>query len=94
MPDPFYPSVDFVFIENHLRASGKVLDVLEVGKTKTFVLEGNQAIHKRLLVVRQIQPDQVCYEQAVYLAAKFKFIGALLSWYESNRNWKEGAYIV
>lgn len=94
MPDPFYPSVDFGFIEEHLKATGKFEGYFSVGNTTTFILTGNQAIFKRTIYIRQLQPGQVCYEQASGLAARFGFIGSLMKWLEENRHWKEGAYIV
>lgn len=94
MPDTFYPSVDFSFIEQHLKKTGKFEGYFSVGQTKTFVLKGNQAIHKRTIRIRELSPSMVCYEQATGLAARFGFIGDLLDWLEENKKWKEGAYIV
>lgn len=94
MPDPFYPSVDFSFIDEHLKSTEKFEGYFTVGQTTTFVLKGNQAIFKRTIVIREVLPGQVCYEQATGLAARFGFIGSLLLWLEINRNWKEGAYVV
>lgn len=93
MPDSYYPSVDFSFIEQHLQNTKKFTGYITVGQTKVFVLTGSQAIHKRTIRIRELNPGQVCYEQATGLAARFGFMGALLEWYELNRNWKEGAYI-
>ncbi len=93
MPDPFYPTVDFSFIEKHLIDTQKFEGYITVGKTKTFVLKGSQAIHKRTIRIRELDEGQVCYEQASGLAARFGFMGALLDWFVSNKNWKEGAYI-
>ncbi len=94
MPDPHYPSVDFGFIENSLNATGKFDGHFTVGATTTFILSGNKAIFKRSIYVRQLDPGQVCYEQASGLAARFNFLGSLLAWLEENRHWKDGAYIV
>jgi hypothetical protein len=94
MPDPYYPSVDFSFIEQHLKDTGKFEGYFSVGQTKTFVLKGNKAIHKRTIRIRELSPGKVCYEQATGLAARFGFMGALLAWFEANKNWKEGAYKV
>ncbi|MDZ4072987.1 MAG: hypothetical protein U1C70_14285 [Sediminibacterium sp.] len=93
MPDPFYPSVDLSFIEHHLVQTGKFAGHYIVGQTITFVLNGPQAIHKRSILIRQLTPGQVCYEQATGLAARFGFMGALLAWLDTNRNWREGAYV-
>ncbi len=93
MPDPYYPSVDFDFIKDHLIATGQIEDFFTVGSTTTFVLKGTKAIFKRTIYIRELWPGQVCYEQATGLAIKHKFIGSLMDWLEFNRRWKEGAYI-
>lgn len=96
MPDSHYPSVDIAFIIEHVSASGKLVadGVVKIGNTTTFVVAGPQAIYKRSILIRELTPGQVCFEQATGLAFKFLFMGALLEWLEKNRNWKEGAYIV
>jgi hypothetical protein len=94
MPDPFYPSVDFNYIEQQLKNTGKFEGYFSIGQTKTFVIKGNQAIHKRTIRIRELIAGQVCYEQTTGLAARFGFMGALLEWLEKNRDWKEGAYAV
>lgn len=93
MPDLYYPSVDFDFIATQLKNTNKFEGYFSVGSTKTFVLSGIQAIHKRSIHIRELSPGQVCYEQATGLAARFKFMGALLTWFEQNRDWKDGAYV-
>ncbi|QEC68569.1 hypothetical protein FRZ67_15100 [Panacibacter ginsenosidivorans] len=96
MPDTFYPSVDMDFIETHMKTMGKLAKdgIVKVGTTTTFIIEGTQAIYKRSILIRELEPGQVCFEQATGLAARFGFMGALLEWLETNQNWKEGAYIV
>lgn len=96
MPDSHYPSIDIKFIEEHVIASGKLVKdgVLKIGSTTTYIVEGTQAIYKRSILVRELIPGQVCFEQATGLAFRFSFMGALLEWLERNRDWKEGAYIV
>jgi len=96
MPDNHYPSIDIEFIEEHVIASGKLVKdgVLKIGSTTTYVVDGTQAIYKRSILVRELIPGQVCFEQATGLAFRFSFMGALLEWLERNRDWKEGAYIV
>lgn len=93
MPDSFYPSVDFDFIKEKLLETGKIEGHFTVGNTVTFISSGNKAIHKRSIMIRLLYENQVCYEQATGLSARFGFIGALLQWYIKNRNWKEGGYI-
>lgn len=96
MADPHYPSVDIDFIQEKVIASEKLAEdgILKVGNTTAFILEGNNAVHKRTILIRELQPGQVCFEQATALAIKFSFLGNLLTWLEDKRNWKEGAYIV
>lgn len=96
MPDIYYPSVDLEFIVEHVKASRKLAKdgIVRFGSTTTFIVEGPQAIYKRSTLVRELEPGQVCFEQATGLALKFSFLGQLLEWLEANRNWKEGAYIV
>lgn len=95
MPDLFYPSVDIDFIIEYATASGRLAEdgIINVGSTTTFVVKGNQAIYKRSTLVRELEPGQVCLEQATSLALKFSFLGQLLEWLELNRGWKEGAYV-
>lgn len=96
MPDSYYPSIDIDFIKERIIASGKLVKdgIFKFGTTTTFVVDGPQAIYKRSTLVRELEPGQVCLEQATGLAFKFSFMGALIEWLEKNRDWKEGAFIV
>lgn len=96
MPDSHYPSVDIQFIKDQIIATGKLEPdgIIQFGQTTTFVVAGKQAIYKRSILIRNIGDDQICYEHATGLAIKFAFIGILMDWFEANRNWKEGGYIV
>lgn len=96
MPDSHYPSIDIGFIEEHIIASGKLSHdgIVKFGSTTTFVVEGQQAVYKRSILIRELEPGQVCLEQATALALRFSFLGLLIEWLVTNRNWKEGAYIV
>jgi len=96
MNDSFYPTIDIAFIEQRILHSGKVIadSKVHVGSTTTFILTGSQAIHKRHIFIREIAPGQISYEQATGLAIRLSFIGSLITWMETNRHWKEGAYIV
>lgn len=96
MPDPHYPSVDLDFILDHVNASGKLAHggIVKFGSTTTLVVDGPQAIYKRSTLIRELEPGQICLEQATAVALKFSFLGQLLEWLVTNRNWKEGAYIV
>lgn len=98
MSQKSYPSVDIQFIEENVVASGLLEDggILKIGSTTSFIKKGNsnKAVYKRTTLVRELEPGQICFEQAMALALKFDFLGALLEWFEENRDWKEGAYIV
>lgn len=96
MSDIFYPTVDIQFLETQIIASGRVIpqSKIHVGSTTTFMLIGTQAFYKRLILIRELTPNQVSYEQASGLAIRIGFIGNLMDWLEKNKNWKEGAYIV
>lgn len=95
MPDTFYPSVDINFIVEQVKASNKLAPhgIVKFGSTTTFVTVGAQAIYKRSTFVRELEPGHVCLEQATALAFKFDFLSPLLEWLETNKYWKEGAYI-
>ena len=96
MPDQHYPSVDLDFIIDHVKASGKLAHggIAKFGSTTTFIIDGPQAIYKRSTLIRELEPGQICLEQATAMALKFSFLGKLIEWLVANRNWKEGAYIV
>lgn len=96
MPDQHYPSVDLDFILEHVNASGKLAHegIVKFGSTTTLVIEGAQAVYKRSTLIRELEPGQISLEQATAVALKFSFLGPLLEWLVTNRNWKEGAYIV
>ena len=96
MPDLFYPSVDIDFIIDHVKASGKLADdgIVNFGSTTTLVVGGSQAIYKRSILIRELEPGQICLEQATAVALRFSFLGQLLEWLVTKRNWKEGAFIV
>ncbi len=95
MPDSHYPSIDISFIEKYIIASHKLESdgIVKIGSTTTYVVKGHQAIYKRSTLIRELVPGQVCLEQATALALKFSFLGHLIEWLVSNRNWKEGSYI-
>ncbi|WP_152267034.1 hypothetical protein [Agriterribacter humi] len=96
MPENYHPSVDLDFIEKQLINSGRLAPggIVKIGSTTTYVIQGNQAIYKRSIYIRELTPGQVCFEQATGLAIRFSFMGALLEWLHEERNWKEGDYVV
>jgi hypothetical protein len=95
MGDSHYPTVNTDFIIESIIRSGKVVpeSQLRVGNSITFVLTGNKALHKRLVKMREID-GAINYIQATGLAVMFGFMGDLLKWCQTNKNWKEGGYFV
>lgn len=96
MSGTFYPSVDIDFIEKHIKASGRLAPngIKKFDSTTFYILNGSQAIYKRIILVQELPQGQVCLEQATALAFKFSFLTSLIEWLEKNRSWKEGAYII
>lgn len=96
MPDQHYPTVDIDFIISHINTSGKLAHggIVKFGSTTTLVVDGPQAIYKRSILIRELEPGQICLEQATAVSLRFLFLGQLLEWLVTKRNWKEGAYIV
>jgi hypothetical protein len=96
MPDLHYPTIEIDFIIAHVMVSGKLAEagVVKFGSTTVLVIDGVQAIHKRSILIREIEPRQITLEQATAVAIRFLFLGQLLEWLVANRNWKEGAYII
>lgn len=93
MGDSHYPSVDTEFIIENLKKSSKIDNTTQrvIGSTISFMINGNQALHKRMIIIRE-NNGQINFEQASSLAIRFSFMGELLKWLESNRNYKEGGY--
>lgn len=97
MSDSFYPTISIEFIETSLLKSPKIVpnSKIKIGDSTAFVTIGeNKAMAKRLIILRELQPNEICYLQATALAARYGFMSGLLNWLEQNRNWKDGAYIV
>lgn len=92
MSDPHYPTIDLQFLEQCAEACGKIQGTVKIGDTVAFVLEGDKALHKRFIVVRQLEANQITFENATGLAIRLNFMGKLLAWLETNKGWKDGAY--
>lgn len=89
-----YPTVDRTFIEQQIRKNNNFLDSLTIGSTTAYIMVGNKPVMKRTHILRELEPGIVDYYSATGLAIKLGFMGALLEWFEQNKNWKDGAYIV
>ena len=96
MPDNHYPRTDVSFIIENLLACDKINPNSQTSVGNHFVtfMEVGHGPMRRKLVTINVFNGEVLYEQATYLAARFQFMGNLLTWLEKNKNWKEGAYIV
>lgn len=95
MSDSHYPLVDAKFFIEKLLESEKIDSDshIVVGNTHTFNLKGNKPLHKKLILVREID-GEINFMQATGLASLYGFMRQLLDWYEANKDWKEGAYVV
>ena len=67
---------------------------LSLAQQPLLLLRDNRQFTKEVFLFRELEPGQVCLEQATALALRFSFLGLLIEWLVTNRNWKEGAYIV
>lgn len=96
MVDAYHPSVSVGFIIDSILKSGKVIDgsMDRVGNTTSFVTINGSNMYRRLVLVTEIEEGEVNFEQATALAFRFGFAGNLLQWLETEKQWKEGAYIV
>lgn len=95
MSDPHYPLVDIEFMKHQVLASGKLAKggIVKIRETTIFILAGQQAINKRIIMVRELGVGEIGLEQATGVAFRFTFLNPLFEWLEINKNWKEGGYI-
>lgn len=91
-----YPLVKADFFIKCLLKSKKIDSSTyeKIGKRTHFVLlKGNKAYHKKAIIVQEVEEGEINFMQATGLAAIHGFMGDLLSWYKTEKNWSEGAYI-
>lgn len=93
-PGSAYPSVDKTFLLSLISRTNRFENPIVVGKSTALVVKGSQPIYKRTTILREIESGQITFEQATGLAIKHGFMADLLDWFEQNRNWKDGGYIV
>ena len=95
MPETQHPSCSTQFLIDRILASGNVVpeSYRRVGNSISFLLTGDKPVHKALISFREID-GEVNFIQSTALAILHGFMGDLLVWYEENKNWKEGGYIV
>lgn len=90
------PTADLDFVITNILQCDKILPEsrMNIGSnTITFVIKGIKPMHKRFVVINH-KNGVINFNQATALAIRFQFMGDLLKWFEENRSWKEGAYIV
>lgn len=93
MGDDFLPKIAVADLMNIIRSSEKVLGELKVGSTTAIILKGNKYIGKRTISFRD-DILEIDYEYAVALAHKAGQLSVCMQWFEDNKNFKEGGYIV
>lgn len=97
MADPHYPTVDKDFFINLIERHPKVMpdSKIEVGRTISYTMIGNRALHRRNIVIRETKEGGYPFEIATSVGIKLgtEFMGELLNWWAENKKWKDGAYI-
>lgn len=93
MADEFLPKISIEAFKAIIMESDKVLGEIRVGSTTAIVLKGNKFIGKRMISLRDDIPE-IDYEYAVAQAHKAGQLSACMQWFEDNKNFKEGGYIV
>lgn len=92
----YHPSIDKDFIICKILECPKIdpNSQLSVGNSITFLLKGNKPIHKRQVMIRYDNNNEVPFDKAMALAIKHSFIPELLFWLEENKSWKQGNYFI
>ena len=91
--DDFYPNITLdafcAMIESNCTIEAKVT----VGATVAYVLEGTKSVTERTIYVRSTRDRSVDYYFATAYAKRYRFLDALIQWYDENKDWKSGAYV-
>lgn len=87
---PTIPVSDFIKL---LDSSSKIIGVIDIGDTKAFILKGTKFIGKRTIIIRTDLPE-LGYEHSMGLAILAGIIGPCMEWFQLNRDFKDGGYIV
>jgi hypothetical protein len=93
MLDEHYPTVDLEFIKELILSSDKIEGTLQVGTTTAYIVKGIKPISKRTILLRETD-GQVGFMHATGYAITLGLMPKLLKWFEKNRDWKNGAYII
>ncbi len=91
MNDDYYPTTDTNFLDKQLRNCSKFEKSITIGSTVTYVMRGEKPIGDRMICLKL--DTEVDYMYATGIAIKCKFLSELTSWFLSEKNWKDGAYI-
>lgn len=96
MSDTHYPTIDADFLRGLISSHPRVIpgSEIRVNNSVAYVMVGNKPINKRIILTREISPNQLGFISSTAVAIRLGFIGELLTWLVENRNWKDGAYIV
>jgi len=94
LEDNYIPTIDMSFIESRMDICDSIIEgsKQKVGRTTMYVKKGNKPMHKRLIIIREIEDSQVSYFQASAHAINLGFLSELMDWLKSNRGWVEGEY--
>lgn len=89
-----YPTADVDFIITEILKSNKVIQQsqIRIGNTISFTTTASVRRQNRVVLIRILSEDQVPFEMSVSLATRFCFLGSLLDFFRTNRNWKDGGY--
>ena len=93
MHEDHYPTIDKEFMHELIIGSKKLEGVVRAGTTTAYIIKGLKPISKRTLILRETD-GQVGFMHATGCAVILGVMGKLLKWYEENKNWKDGAYIL
>jgi len=90
-----YPSVDEAFLLDKIRKSSKIDSSTEkkIGSSYSFLMIGDKPIYKRQVTIRSVD-GEFNFIQATSKAMLLGFMSELLEYFEKEKNYKDGAYIV
>ncbi len=90
-----YPTVNKTFLLDKIRNSPKIDPSTEkqIGNSYSFLMVGNRPIYKRQVTIRLID-DEFTFIQATSKAILLGFMSDLLKYFENEKNYKDGGYIV
>ncbi|MEZ4809235.1 MAG: hypothetical protein R2819_02640 [Allomuricauda sp.] len=95
MSENGYPTVSEDFLLDKIRNSPKIDASTEkkVGTSYSFLMVGDKPIYKRQVTIRSID-GEFNFMQATSKAILLGFMSELLEYFEKEKKYKDGAYIV